>query len=208
MSIACVINTNALAVESGRLSSGRVPYADRAWLMRNVILPCYTSWNAGMFEEIVVVGEYEPGPGYTYVEFPSVYHNCADALLKRQAGFECLKLAHEWVVFQHDDHLYDPVNAVFAHEAASVLSPSRWTRARATTGEALNDGSAAGHLNGHVCLMRPSVLSVGGFNWAQLPPVFTWDVEATARLRNIGQSLRYAPELKSWDMERGATPWL
>ena len=211
MSIACVIGTAALAEHASRtLSSGGQPYSNRAWLLRNVILPWYVS--AGTFSEIVVVGEFEPGPGYTHIPFNSVYKNCADALVKRQAGWDALKHKNvEWILFQHDDHLYDPSNPYPAHDAAGVLSPSRFTRARCTQGEALNDGSGVGpnalvHVNGHVCLMRHSVLE-NGFAWTQSPPLFTWDVEVTHLLRQRNVPIRYAPELVTWDMEAGAEPW-
>jgi hypothetical protein len=208
VSIACVINTSCLAPDAEtRLSSGKVPYGRRAWLLRNVILPTYR-W-AGLFSEIVVVGEFEAGEGYSWIPGDSIYKNCGDALWKRQLGFD--SLAHptvEWVLFQHDDHLYDPVNPYpnSTRITASVLSPSRRTRARSGAGEALNDGSAMGHINGHACLMRPTVFRAG-FKWTDAAPVFTWDVEVSKRLDAIGITRAYRPELKTWDMEMDAEPW-
>jgi hypothetical protein len=205
MSIACVINTSCLAKGADTLlSSGRVPYGRRAWLMRNVILPTYR-WS-GIFSEIVVVGEFEPGDGYTYIPAESIYRNCADALWKRQVGFDKIQNKVQWVLFQHDDHLYDPLNVYpNTRTTASVLSPSRWTRARSADGEPLNDGHAMGHINGHACLMRSSIFPL--FNWAKIPPVFTWDIETTAVLDDLAIPMAYAPELKVWDLEEGATPW-
>lgn len=207
MSIGCVINTSCLAdgANTHQSSGGLgVPYARRAWLLRSVILPLYR-W-ANLFSEIVVVGEFEAGEGYTYIPAPSIHHNCADALWKRQLGFQSLQHPTvEWVLFQHDDHLYDPLNGYPAKVAAEVLSPSRWTHARGPA-EALNDGHHDGYVNGHACLMRPSVLRE--FNWSQIPPVHTWDLEVTARLSNLGVKWDYAPELHIWDMEEGGVPWL
>lgn len=205
MSIACVVATSALAPNAKtQLSSGGVAYGERAWLLRNVILPTYR-WS-GIFSEVIVVGEWEPGPGYVHVPFDSVYRNCADALLKRQVGYDALKRKDvEWVLFQHDDHLYDPMNA-YPVADAHVLAPSRWTHARSTTGERLNDGSAYGYINGHMSLWRPECFDLG-FRWDTLPPVFTWDIESTKRVAELQLDWQYLPNLKAWDLEKGAEPW-
>lgn len=205
MSIACVLNTSCLAAGADtQLSSGRVPYGRRAWLLRNVILPTYR-WS-GIFSEIVVVGEFEPGDGYTYVPAQSIYKNCADALWKRQAGFDALKHKVEWTLFQHDDHLYDPTNPYpHTQTTAHVLAPSRWTRARGQA-EPLNDGSRDGYVNGHASLMRTNAV-FPLFSWASIPPVFTWDVEVTMRLAELRLPWGYAPEIKVFDLEEGAEPW-
>lgn len=214
MSLSVVIATSCLAPDAERnISSGGKgrPHAERAWLLRNVILPCYTRWFPERFREIIVVGEYEEGEGYTYLPFPSVYRNCADALLKRQAGFDALiHKSVEWVLFQHDDHLWDPQNLI-PNTGAYVLSPSRWTRARGEA-EQLNDGMNLAYspsdryVNGHACLMKPHVFREG-FKWTDAPPVFTWDISITARLQDLGIPIAYAPEVRTWDMERGAEPW-
>lgn len=205
MSIAAVIGTSALADNAPtQMSSGGVPYGQRAWLLRNLILPTYR-W-AGIFSEVIVVGEWEPGPGYTYVPFASVYRNCADALLKRQAGYDALgRKDVEWVLFQHDDHLYDPTNH-YPVADAHVLSPSRWTHARSSIGERLNDGADYGYINGHASLWRPECFDLG-FRWDALPPVFTWDIESTRRVGELQLDWQYAPNLKTWDAEEGSEPW-
>ena len=208
MSIACVLNTSCLAPNANDLlSSGKVPYGRRAWLLRNVILPVYR-W-AGLFSEIVIVGEFEKGEGYTWIPGDSIYQNCADALWKRQVGFDALRhKSVEWVLFQHDDHLYGPTNEYPAGHRIpeDVISPSRWTRARIGSGEPLNDGSHLGHINGHACLMRPGVFRAG-FSWAEIPPVFTWDVEASKRLAELKLTHAHVAKLKVWDLEEGSTPW-
>ena len=218
-SLSVVINTCAISHQELPLSSGRQAYSDRAWLLANVILPVYTRWLGRLFVEVVVVGEYVPAPDITYVPCPSVHKSCVDALAQRQAGYEALKNhAVEWILFQHDDHLFDPNNELLGKQAADVLSPSRWTHGRTTIKpERLNDGSfpwnrprgkpyELGYVNGHGCLMRPSVLR-NGFRWTDVAPVHTWDVEATKLLERLGVKVSYIPELKLWDMERGATPW-
>lgn len=215
--ISVVIATSALAQGADtQPSSAGVPYGERAWLLRSIILPAYTRYFAERFREIVVVGEWEPGEGYTYVPFPSVYRNCADALLKRQVGYDSLRKQTSWVLFQHDDHLWDPTNLVDPREPNYVLSPSRWVRHPML--QAQNDGFLRSfaddgwrslklaspdesYVNGHVCLMKPHIFR-DGFKWTDAPPTFTWDVSVTARLRELNVPIRYAPELRTWDMER------
>lgn len=183
-----------------------MPYSQRAWLLRNLILPTYR-WS-GIFSEVVVVGEWEPSPGCTVVPFDSVYRNCADALLKRQAGFDALKRKDvEWVLFQHDDHVYDPTNAYPVGDC-DVIAPGRYTHARNAMGEPLNDGSAYGYVNGHACLMRPDCFLKHGFRWDTIAPVFEWDMEMTKRLDALQLTWLYEPGLKTWDVEIGAQPWL
>jgi len=207
VSVACVIATSALAPHASVVrSSGGVPYSQRAWLLRNLILPTYR-WS-GIFSEVVVVGEWEPSPGCTVVPFDSVYRNCADALLKRQAGFDALKRKDvEWVLFQHDDHVYDPTNAYPVGDC-DVIAPGRYTHARNAMGEPLNDGSAYGYVNGHACLMRPDCFLKHGFRWDTIAPVFEWDMEMTKRLDALQLTWLYEPGLKTWDVEIGAQPWL
>lgn len=222
-SVSVVINSCALGLVAGRRrSSGSQPYYERLWLLRNVILPLYTQWRKDVFSEVIVVGEFEEGEGYTYVPCPSVHHSCVDALAQRQAGFEALKHPSiPWVLFQHDDHLFDPDNQIGNPERFDVLSPSRWTRGRSKDWERLSDGTfhsgrgmpqridwtPLGYLNGHACLMRPGVFR-RGFNWTDAEKVFTWDTSVTECLRKIETPMRYAPEIKVYDLERNARPWL
>ena len=206
MRFTCIINSIALAKDAARPSSGSRPYAERAWLLRNVILPWYAS--LGVFDEVVVAGEFEEGLFHRYVPCAQVFHTVGDALLQRQLGFEATT-GHpdDWVLFQHDDHLWAPENETLGVSVAAdrALSPSRWTRARRATGEALNDGHLVPHINGHALLMRRRIAAL--VPWTSVPPVFTWDVEYTAALARAGVAWRYAPEYAVWDLERGAEPW-
>lgn len=210
VSIGIVINTCCLEPGAGeRLSSGRRPYAERAWLLRNVILPYYTDIED---VQVVVSGSFESGEGYRYVKWPSVYRNCVDALTQRQLGLDALSDDVDWVVFQHDDHLLERRALLALPSApsvydADVLCPSRWTRARGQV-EQLNDGrpyAPDGHINGHCVAMRPWVAR--RVPWVSVPPVFTWDIEYTKLLRAGGVAIQYAPELRCFDMEMGAEPW-
>jgi hypothetical protein len=206
VSFTAIVNTISLAADADRASSGGRPYADRAWLLRNVILPWYASLK--VFDEVVVVGEFEEGPFHRYVPCPQAYHNVGDALIQRTVG---LKATHgengDWILFQHDDHLWDPRNSLPRTEGGfdAVLSPARMTRARAPFGERLNNGHREGYVSGHALLMRRWAAET--VLWASVPPVFTWDVEYTKALKAANVPWRYAPEYVVWDLERGAEPW-
>jgi hypothetical protein len=202
----CVINTIALAKDADRISSGGRPYSERAWLLRNVILPWYH--DLGIFDEIVVVGEYEKGPYHRYVPCAPVYHTVADALIQRDMGFAAGKRdPNDWVLFQHDDHMFDGDNPLLGllDPVYGVLAPSRWTRQRTPEGEPINDGSQDGYIMGHAVLMRNRVAE--RVPWTKAAPVFTWDMEYTKALCTEGIAWRYAPEYKVWDMEQGANLW-
>lgn len=186
--------------------------------MRNLILPLYCRWRPDLFKEIIVVGEYEEGEGYTYVPCPSVFRNCGDALLQRQMGFDALKYKRDtdWILFQHDDHLWCPDNQLDNHEQRhfDVLSVSRWTRenpeyygGRLPDGAFPNKPPILQYVNGHACLMRPNVFLMKQFKWTDAPPIFTWDVKVTQRLEKVGAKIRYTPEYRVWDCERNAKPW-
>ena len=206
MSLSVIINTIALADDANRISSGGRPYSDRAWLLRNVILPWYDSM--GIFDQVIVVGEFEDGPFHDYVPFPQQSHTVADALLMRDAGTKALRCNDRgWVLYQHDDHLWDPRNQdeIFL-PSADVLAPARRTRARGGQyAEEINDGHEDGYINGHGLLMRRCVAE--RVPWASVEPVHTWDIEYTKALKDAGIEWCYAPEYAMLDIEPFADPF-
>ncbi|KKK49150.1 hypothetical protein LCGC14_3137930, partial [marine sediment metagenome] len=135
MKLSLVINSCARGSKAAEtLSSGRQPHVQRAYALRNFILPAALA--DPTFDEVIVVGEWEPGNGYIYIEVPSVHFSCVDALAQRQAGFE--RSTGGWVVFQHDDHsmnnyVWDVTHSLlqWIHlTEADVLVPARYTRLR------------------------------------------------------------------------------
>jgi predicted O-methyltransferase YrrM len=202
----CVINTIALAKDADRISSGGRPYSERAWLLRNVILPWYHSLK--VFDEIVVVGEFEEGPFHTYVPCPQANHTESDPLLMRDRGYAATSGdPNDWVLFQHDDHLWDPRNFPPGESRAArdyVLSPARRSRGRQALGEPLNDGNGE-YINGHALLMRRMVAEL--CPWSEAPPVHAWDKGYTQVLTNHGVPWRYAPEYVVLDIEPFAESW-
>jgi hypothetical protein len=153
--ISLIINTCALQ-DRESISSGRVPHKWRQYALRNWILPQYIA--DPYIDEVIVVGSWEEGEGYTYLPCPSKHFNAADALEQRQMGFE--RSEGDVLIFQHDDHMLDlfvfnnwMMNMQVAQEKthpempADVIIPMRYTRARNIVGERLNNGEDMGYIS-------------------------------------------------------------
>ena len=221
------INTCANGTKAAEtLSSGRQPHAQRSFALRNFILPAALA--DPTFDEVIVVGEWEPGNGYIYIEVPSVYFSCVDALAQRQAGFE--RSTNDWVMFQHDDHIienpivdYDEITMLdkltfWTKIKADILIPSRYTRLRNVNGERLFNGEGTkydgpvdnlhqrdGYISGHCAIYRREVLEK--CPWGNVNEVHTWDVAHTAQIRAVGFKIEWSDALRVYDCEAGATPW-
>ena len=232
--ISLVINTCANGPKAAEtLSSGKQPHAQRSFALRNFILPAAIA--DPTFDEIIVVGEWEPGNGYIYIEVPSEWFSCVDALAQRQAGFE--RSTGDWIVFQHDDHLLDNhigdsgltglerTIGVGMNPNLGVLVPARHTRLRNVNGEKLFSGEAKygtdsiedcegqswpvplarGYISGHCAIYRREVLEA--CPWGDVDKVFSWDVQHTAQIREAGFSINWSDALRCYDIEAGARPW-
>lgn len=215
MTISLVIVTAALAdAATTPLSSGKQAHGDRAYLLRNVILPQAIA--SGEFAEILVVGEFEAGEGYRWLDVPSVEHSSIhDGLRKRHLG--TLAATGDWIAIQNDDHVFDPqamarARNYMSYTLSDVVSPARWTRLRHADGERLNGGepggrwAGAGHINGHGCVFRRAVLDE--CPWDTLPKVFSYDMAMTKRITDAGFHVVWAEDVRLWDIEQGATPWV
>lgn len=212
--ISLVINTCALQNTMYNISSGGVPYNNRAFALRNFILPQYLA--DPCLDEVIVVGSWEEGEGYKYVHCPSTYYSCVDALEQRQKGFEAS--SGDVVIFQHDDHVLqrnvwmEDLIGPF-DDQADVLSPSRYTRLRHSNGERLNAGEPGynefvppgGHLNGHCSIFRREVIQE--CPWTDCQKVFTWDVSMTQNVVMKGFKIVWTDAIRCWDVELGSEPW-
>ena len=191
------------------MSSGRQPHVQRAYALRNFILPAALA--DPTFDEVIVVGEWEPGNGYIYIEVPSVHFSCVDALAQRQAGFE--RSTGGWVVFQHDDHLLEsgergPVgDAIHVPNSnrADVIVPARYTRLRNVNGERLNNGERKAYVSGHCAIYRREVLE--RCPWGAVDEVFHWDVVHTSQINMAGYKIEWSDALRCYDCEAGGRPW-
>lgn len=215
--ISLVINSCALGAQSRSvLSSGKQPHEQRAFALRNFILPAALA--DPTFDEVIVVGEWEPGNGYTYIEVPSEHFSCVDALQQRQVGFE--RSRGDVVVFQHDDHIFTQTKLGYSiglydligpfPDQPDVIVPARYTRLRNVNGERLHNGqppvvAAEGYISGHCAIYRREVLEA--CPWGDVPKQHTWDVAHTAQIRAAGFTIEWSEVLRVYDVESGSTPW-
>ena len=213
MSISCVVTTIAGADDAdtrGNLYTCGGSYAQRGWVLRNVMLPWLHSMD--VFDRLVVAGEWETGPEFVYAPRCQVYHDIKDILLQRQAGFEATTgEANDWVLYLNDDTIWCPENPVpQPGEPHGVLSPSRWTRARTSHAEPLPDGEGK-FVQWHATLVKRKVTV--RVPWSAFPDVLGpdgmhhFDLQFTDILEQAQIPWRYAPEYKVWDLEMGGSPW-
>ena len=204
MKLSVVIPTCALGKTTG-LSSGRQPYAFRAYLLRCFTLPLLRRLP---LHEIIVVGDFESGAGYTYVPCPSIHLDAIhSALDKREAGFRAS--SGEWIAYLADDHIPHGDAFLFAYKymaRSDVVSFNRRTRMRVGAGEELNCGMGDGYINGHGAIYRHDVLEQ--CPWRDVPHVFSYDISHTLQIKEAGFHIMYAPDAYIEDCEYGATPWI
>ena len=222
-----MINTCAGGAKAANtLSSGGQPHAQRAFALRNFILPAALA--DPTFDEVIVAGEWEPGNGYVYIEVPSKHFSCVDALAQRQAGFE--RSTGDWVMFQHDDHILEDRSAWswkmrvdnITEAKADVLIPARYTRLRDVNGERLQNGECTKHeklgcfrcfdeteckayISGHCAIYRREVLEK--CPWGDVPERFVWDTEHTEQIRDAGFKIEWSDALRCYDCEMDSKPW-
>ena len=205
LSATAVVVTAALA-DPGQtpLSSGKQPHGLRAYLLRCHLLPRLREMG---FAEILVVGEFEPGDGYTWLNVPSVERSSIhDSIRKRHAG--CLRASAPFMLVMNDDHLLERdllrrAEKYVTDQGADVVSPSRWTRLRGPR-ERLNAGDGA-YVCGHAALYRREVLE--RCPWDAVPKIFSFDVAHSQQMRDAGFCLCYPDDVQIEDIEMGATPW-
>lgn len=178
MRFSVVINTCALqpgaATHVGQ--SGK-PYGLRAGFLRDLILPRLRSDT--LVDQIIVVGEFEPGEGYTYVSAPSRYRNCRDVLHQRQAGTE--RIIHDRALFLMDDHVPGPGFFELLAETWGqwdVVSPVRVNRAGTILNSGWNGVGANGmeperYIHAHGTVLARWVWE--RCPWGQCIPIYKWD---------------------------------
>ena len=222
MTTTLAINTCSMDPEAGKgSSSGKKPYAQREFVLRNFILP--NAINDPFIDEVIVVGSWEEGTGYTYVPAPSINFNCTDTLHQRQAAFDAS--SGDLVIFCHDDHLLDltfngmrfNLEGYMRSHEVDVLVPARWTRLRNVAGERLNSGEPGmwpqatkyqhikGYIPGHCAIYKREVIE--RCPWSDVDKVFVWDTAHTETIRNNGFFIIHSNICRVWDVEQGSTPW-
>jgi len=197
--LSVVINTAAGGNPDTKSWTGQ-RHVGRAYALRNFIIPYYVAYP--FVTELIVVGEWEPGPGYLYIESPSKHMNWNDALEQRQRGF--LASQGEWVLFSHDDHLVE--FDFLEDEQYDVLVPDRFTRMRSSTPERINNGSNDGYIMGHAAFYKRKVIEA--CPWTNVPPTHrTWDVMHTKQILDAGFHVHWDHNSRAYDVEFGAEPW-
>lgn len=178
----------------------------RDHLLTETILP---SVLAQRFEEVVVVGTYQPGDGYRYLHVPALTDTTVDALIKRDVG--ALATTSDTILFLADDHALDPGFrgdlGRWLDQPWDVLSPSRYT-VRDGNRMYLNMGKGDHYIGGHGILVRRTALRL--LPWMAIPPSLIWDRIWTHRIAALGARVVWAQdnELAIVDVEPGATPWV
>ena len=110
------------------LAAAIIISAKRRALVADVILPAVR--HVG-FDEIVIVGDFWQGPGYRWLDVPTITGTTVDALVKRDAA--ALATTSDAIAYFCDDHQPDydfaeQYRAVYAHlDDWDVLVPRRWT---------------------------------------------------------------------------------
>lgn len=178
----------------------------RIYALRNWLLPTYAADKN--IAELIVVGEWEPGDGYTYIKCPSVHFSSVDALLQRQKGFEAS--TGDVVIHSHDDHILAPNWANCLDSRADILVPKRYTRLRHPFGEILNNGEPTmedhrGYVSGHLAVYKREVLE--RCPWNKVPAIRTWDQQHTRQIEEAGYKILRSQTLKAFDVEFGSRPW-
>ena len=201
-----VVNTCALgphALEARSATKG-APYAMRRFALGNFILPAYV--HDPHIAEVIVVGEWCEGDGYTYVPRASQYFSSDDAVAQRQAAFEAS--SGDFILFQHDDHVLHPHAArqlvTGAMDLVDVLVLPRFARALHGDVSKPNGGSATPpYVSGHAACFRREILDK--VPWSAVPAIREWDQAQTMLLRGVDARIEWPRETpRVYDVEIGA----
>lgn len=178
MSIACVI----IASEK------------RRDLVRELVLPSAIQNVA----EVYVVGDFEPGRGYSYLPVPPITGTTIDALIKRDAG--TLATNADFIFYLSDDHIIE--RAGEEPTGTTIGVPER----RCGDHWGLNMGLQDGYCGGHAGLFPREL--VQRRPWSTMPHHRLWDMLSSHIYVDMGASLMSMPDWRIADVEPGATPWL
>lgn len=163
--------------------------------------------------QLLVVGDYLQGNGYTYLPVPPLTHSTTDALVKRDVA--ALACTTNWIAYFSDDHL--PAND-FGEQLDrlpltkyDVFVPARYASQEGHEGERLNMGEPT-YCGGHAGLFRRSLIQE--MPWSAGPHDRLWDLLNSQRHQQAGARYHWEPadesqvKLRVFDVEPGASPWL
>ena len=201
-----VVNTCALgprAMETASATNGAV-YAARRFALGNFILPAYL--NDPFIAEVIVVGEWCEGEGYTYIHSPSRYFSSDDAIAQREAAAKVA--TGDIIVFQHDDHILHPKAArelvITEMNGADVLVLPRFVRSMLGDISKPNGGAATPpYIGGHCAAYTSHALAT--VPWRAVPAIREWDQAQTMLMRAAGLKISWPTNTpRVYDAELGA----
>lgn len=200
------LNTCALGARAAETQSvtKAAPYAARRYALGNFVLPALI--HDPFIAEIIVVGEWCDGDGYTYVPCASRYFSSDDAVAQRQAAFERSRGA--LILFMHDDHILHPLAArqivSGAMDNVDVMVLPRFVRSMHGDVRKPNGGDATPpYVSGHAACYRREILE--RVPWSAVPAIREWDQAQTMLMRGVGARLAWpSEEPKVYDIEVGA----
>lgn len=174
----------------------RVGYSARYSLLHDTILPAVLR---EQFDEVIIAGTFEDGPGYTYVPVQPRFRDRRDALWQRERGAR--HATGDFLVFCHDDHL--PAAGFLATFRRNWQHEPDWDllvpeRRHGKLDTVLDNGSERGYMGAHCLLMRRWVWA--RCPWTTIDSVW-WDVGMTRVWQAAGAKLRWSTDLLHYDME-------
>ena len=211
----CLTDDSYVAANYGSYGRGKKTYAAREGALADMI-ECYLL-QPGV--EVIVVGEYKPGPGYSYIRDPGLTHSPEDQAQQRHTAETWGGLAAQPTLYLNDDH-YLPVEDII--EAIGCLKTFDIGvlafRREDPDGVPLADGSGgfpglSSYVMGHGHLATWGVVSQG--LWGAVVPTvmrrgvrgaFQADIQFTRELAARGVAWRRGPYALI-DMDGGDFPW-
>ena len=179
----------------------------RVELVRDVVLP---SVLRGGFDEVLWVGDGEPGDGYEFLPLPRMTGTTVDALAKRDVG--TLASSADWLCYLADDHAWaSPADQLScpAFAESDIIVPGRWCES-AGQRIVLNMGldrtdPNAPYCAGHGGFFRRSLIQARP--WLTMPHHPNWDLLATRIQLEMGARLTADDRVSIQDLEPQHQPW-
>lgn len=172
-------------------------------LVKQQILPSVL--RQGLFGEVVVVGDFEPGSGYRYIPVPDVTKTTLDALMKRDTA--AVALRGDAILYLCDDHcLLDGWTEAWQEYAGQdwgILAPARFTEHHGEVVQINNGLDArdpkAPYVGGHAGVYRRELLRLRP--WLATPHDLFWDVGHSRQAIESGFRIQHAQNLRVLDID-------
>lgn len=189
-------NPRVLAQKGSFGNPGKHPYAVRAAKLERA-LERYKSEPV----EVIVVGEWHEGEGYTYVESPGVHNDPTDQIPQRHTGAQAAQ--GDIVVFLNDDHFLDGA-ALLVEEMRDTDVGAFKRFAKMPTEEVTLPTGWASYVHGHGCAMTREALRK--MPWSAVTTLIQCDVIHTQLCRDAELKIKQLERPFLWDIEVGDLP--